>query len=442
MSNVVRKEMYVKSDVTNNNNKFWEITIFDNSECHMRWGRVGDDGQSQIKSFGSLSEAERFADGKIKEKTRDGRNGEIAYRKIDVVGGVTSSNRQASQPINNSNLSQIAAKQIKTNNPIVDDLVKYLTRVNAHQICSASGGKITFSDTTGLFSTPLGIVTQANIDQANKILDEIGDLVVTKDYLNKKMIPLTNNYLMLVPSDIGRKQLDVTQFWSDTSKLQYQKGILDGLQASYASAISLNKKSDSKIDIPEEKVFDLQLFLLDDSKMMKDIEYQYESSKKRMHVSYDYRIKSIYSVFIKEERERFEKRGKSVGNIMRLFHGSSSQNLLSIMRQGLIVPPASSPHVCGRMFSNGAYFATSSSKSLNYSLGVWGQKTADRVFMFLADVAMGKYYVPKGTYDGPFPKPGYNSVFAKANISGVQNDECIVYDISQCSLTYLLELAK
>jgi poly [ADP-ribose] polymerase len=60
--------------------------------------------------------------------------------------------------------------------------------------------------------------------------------------------------------------------------------------------------------------------------------------------------------------------------------------------------------------------------------------------MFLADVALGNAYVPK-SYAEPLPKPGYDSTFAQANVSGVRNNEMIVYQTSQVNLRYLVEFA-
>ena len=62
--------------------------------------------------------------------------------------------------------------------------------------------------------------------------------------------------------------------------------------------------------------------------------------------------------------------------------------------------------------------------------------------MFIADVAMGKIYTPTSSYDGPFPKNGYDSVFAKGGMSGVQNNEMIVYQTNQANLKYLVEFTN
>lgn len=443
MANLIREEKFIKSDIKNNNNKWWNIEVYDNGDVITRWGRVGETGQSKTFPKGSVNNANIFADSKIKKKL-SARNGEIPYTKALVISNSVASSSQI-QNIAESQLSKIATKEIKFNNKIVEDLIKYLTKVNVHQITTATGGKISYSDTTGLFSTPLGIVTQDAIDKANEYLNQIADLIVNKKY-DKNLISLTNSYLTLIPQDIGRHRLDINDFWKDDSKLKYQKGILDGLQTSYTNVITQSKsKDDNKVeeekDIP--KTFNLEMNLVEDGKIIDDLTKFYESTKKSQHSCYNYKVKCIYSVNIQEEFERFKKYGEKIGNIHRFFHGSSSSNLLSILKQGLIIPPASSPHVCGRAFSNGVYFAPCSSKSLNYSTGYWGQKTSDRVFMFIANVAMGKPYTPNGSsYSFKFPGNPYNSTWAKAGISGVINDECIVYNLSQCNLKYLLELSN
>ena len=60
--------------------------------------------------------------------------------------------------------------------------------------------------------------------------------------------------------------------------------------------------------------------------------------------------------------------------------------------------------------------------------------------MFLADVAMGKYHIA-GSGWGSYPKPGYDSTWAKGGQSGVINDEMIVYKLNQANLLYLVEFS-
>lgn len=434
MATLIREEKYIKSDVNNNNNKFWNIQVYDNGEVVTVFGRVGDSGQQNKKNFGSIHAAQDFADKKIKEKTRDGRNGEIAYRKLNIVGG-TESVKQQVQKVSSSNLENIAKKQIKFTNPNVASLISYLTKVNAHSITSATGGKITYNDTTGLFSTPLGVVTQDNIDQANNILVKIGDLVFNKNY-GESIKGLTNDYLMLIPQDIGRNRLDVSDFWRNLDKVQAQKQIVDSLQASLISAT--NKPSNKKtIDIPEEQVFDVQLDLVEDGKIIDHAVNYYRKSRKSMHSCSNYEVKTVYSVDIRTVREAFEKDGAKMSNIWELWHGSSASNLLSILKGGLIIPPKTSSNVTGRMFADGIYASNISTKALGYATGFWG-KNSDRAFMFLLDMAMGNYHVPSGPSSN-LPYKGSDSTFAKPGQSGIMNEEMIVYRTSQVNLKYLVE---
>jgi hypothetical protein len=59
--------------------------------------------------------------------------------------------------------------------------------------------------------------------------------------------------------------------------------------------------------------------------------------------------------------------------------------------------------------------------------------------MFLAEVAMGNYQVPRGPTSKK-PDKGYDSYYAKAGTSGVRNNEMIVFDTNQIKLKYILEI--
>ena len=127
---------------------------------------------------------------------------------------------------------------------------------------------------------------------------------------------------------------------------------------------------------------------------------------------------------------------------MDLFHGSTNYNLLSILLNGLIIPSQGSGiTITGRMFGNGIYGASSSTKSLNYSMGSWtGKKNKHpNAFLLRVKFAMGKVY--ESTQSGSSPR-GYDSVAAYAQKTGLQNDEFIVYGLDQCTITHLLELER
>ena len=118
-------------------------------------------------------------------------------------------------------------------------------------------------------------------------------------------------------------------------------------------------------------------------------------------------------------------------------------NLLSILKCGLVVPPANASHCTGRMWGNGVYAASSSTKALNYSTGFWGQSSTRRTFMFALDVALGKPYTPRrgSSWGYKLPK-GYHSTWAKARESGLRHDEFITPYTYQCNLTRLVEFSS
>jgi len=433
MATLVKEAKYILSNIGNNNNKFWYVELYDDASTITRNGRVGKGEAVHPKSHGSMYAAEKFFDTKCREKERKG------YQPLNVVGTQTGESVRV-QPV--SNLESIAKKQIKTNNSIVQKLIAYFTKVNAHNICSATGGQITFSNDTGLFSTPLGIVTQSNIDRANNLLISIGDKVATSDY-DYELERLTNEYMMLVPQDVGMRQVRVASFWHNLSAVQRQKSIVDSLQASLVQATQAPQDAQDDAQTDAEKVFDVQLDLVTDKAVISEINRLYKGSKNNAHACSHLQVKTVYAVQIATEQAAFESKGKVIGNVKRLWHGTRASNVLSILKQGLVIPPSSSAHCTGRMYGDGLYFSDQSTKSLNYSHGVtWGHGSADNnCFMFLADVAMGKSYKPTSGWGKRFPVAGYDSTFAKAGVSGVRNNEMIVYKTYQASLKFLVEFS-
>jgi predicted DNA-binding WGR domain protein len=232
--NIVKEARYTKSDVTNNNNKFWYIFLHDDATVLTKWGRIGKREQSKTKSFASQFSAESFFSKKCSEK-ESYRNGEIPYRKLDVVG----EGNEVAVP--QTKLEGVAVDQIITDSAETIELIKYLTKVNVHNILSNT--TMTYNAVSGLFSTPCGIVTQASIDKANALLDSISVKVGAGDF---NFSHLANDYLMLIPQDVGMK-LNMNSLFGSDHKLQKQKSILVSLQAS----LDMMAASQSQVDTDE-----------------------------------------------------------------------------------------------------------------------------------------------------------------------------------------------
>jgi len=421
MATIVSKRMLVLTSVEDNNNKFWEATLFDTNDVLCRWGRVGADGQS--KTFPGVGQ--KYIDSKIREKQKKG------YKEMQVVDAPCA----VTSKVDGSALKTVAKKQIKHNSPLVDQLIDFLVKVNRHDITTASGGRLTV-DSSGLIKTDLGVaVTQETLDRARKHLVLISTCINKKDIDSQIFIQNINEYLMCVPQKVGARRGWEKSFITSDSDIQRQAALIDSMESTLKTIASRPVVDDAG---HEEEVFNVELVLLDDKKQISRINDLYRATLQNRHASSHLRVANVYAVDIKTMRNAFENDGAKLSNIWELWHGTRAANLLSILKSGLVIPSANAAHVTGRMFGNGAYFSDQSTKSLNYSYGYWDGGSRDNIcYMFLADVGMGKYYIPSHSVQS-IPK-GYDSCFAKAGQSSVVNNEMIVYRISQCNLKWLVE---
>lgn len=426
MSALVRSEMLVKTNVDDNNNKFWKVEQFDNHTVQVTNGRVGSNGQLQpLKSFASEIQASRFLQSKMNSKLRDGYQ---LFKGIQTDAGKSSMSRMA--------LEMAASEQIRTKDlDVVSDLVKRLVKANVHSILSSTDLK--YDEDTGLFQTPLGIVTLESLSEARQLLTELGKSIEKGDFDSAPVKTNLASYLMLIPQKVGRK-LAVRDVLPDMEAIQKQNSLLDDLEASVGQVEELqkNKVEEKAVEVPQ--IFNCEINVLRDNKVLKWIDEFFASTASTRHASFGYKIKCVYEVTIDEMQKAYDSEGKKLGNVMRLWHGTRPGNILSILKSGLIIPRSNAPHVCGRMFGDGIYCSDQSTKSLNYATGWWAGAKETQCFMFLADVAMGKVHVPRGPSQN-LPAPGTDSTFAKANISSVMNNEMIVYKTNQATVRYLVE---
>ncbi len=437
MANVVEHRKFICVNFGgSNNNKYWEYTLYDDDTTVTAWGRVGKQSGTQPSTM-----AKTLA--KMRSKTNPNNAADKLYTEVKVAEGVTQSS-SSGKVVNSSSLKAIAHKQIDIKDPALKEMVDFLVKENIHQIVAQSQGAISYDTSTAQFSTPLGVILPDQVFDARDILDDIADFVVAQNYGSRKFDRLLENYLRLIPHDVGMKKITPELIFPDSQALQTENNLLDGLQVSFDDILAGVKpkkgKKKKKVDTP--KLFDVTLDIVRDKKILRQITKYFNDTKLNMHVTAGYRVKKVYAVQIGAMHSAYQKVGMPIGNVMELWHGTKCSNLLSILKVGLIIPRSSSGHVTGRMFGDGLYFSDQSTKALNYATNFWGRGgSTKRIFMFLADVAMGKSYVPSGWSSG-LPKSGYDSTFAKAGKSSVSNNEMIVYKCSQANLKYLIEFEE
>lgn len=422
-------------DPAENSNKVWIGIAYSDGGFETRFGRVRDEANlvSKQKQFQSQAEAEAELERKRREKLRKG------YKDTVVLDNDIQLTVQKGKQ---DKLLQIAADEIEgaAGDKVTNDLIKYLAEVNIHHITHSTN--IKYNAKSGAFSTPLGVLTPDAISAARDLLSELRRLDGLKRRQHKKRADCVREYFQLVPKDFGTKIPPADELIATEAQFQEEVAILDALESAISS-------DDPKT--PKQKLFECRLVKVphytDDGRAaflnLRDLYYKTRNTKHHPAVA-SLQMNRLYEVEIGEMKRRFDATATRLGNIRNdLWHGTRASNRLSILKHGLVIPPANAAHCTGRMFGNGIYTSLQSTKALNYATDFWNRSgtSGQRTFMFLCDVALGKVNKPR-TFSGTYPARGSNTTWVEPGQGGVLNHECIVYDTSQINLRYLVEFGQ
>lgn len=442
MSAVVLEKHLVNVESGTNANKFYQATLLADGSIQTRWGRVGAAGQSQVKQGGRSA-----FDSLIRAKSRKG------YTEVDVLAPSTTMKSGGE----NSRLRETAAASlIAAANPQLTDLVDRLVAANKHNLMEASGGLITV-DVSGQVTTPLGIISARSLADARRILTQMSSMSG-----GSQRTKLTEEYLRLVPQKVsvsaGRGWAGT---WLDTmTSVKTQAELLDALDASVSYADQTRRNAEDAASKAEGKApvqsdfFRYKVDLVDPgSDEYQSVIARYQDTVQDVHQWAKARkLKRVYRLEDTQRAPEIADAHERVRNVRRLWHGTGAANVLSIMQKGLFVPPTrgSGIHIAGRMFGDGIYLSRSASKSLGYSVGVWGGGRSGGTFMFLTETAMGNELRPSGPhYDQSLPRRArteknsrgraYDSINVNAGTGGVRNHEAVVWEADQVKLSWLVE---
>jgi len=407
-----------KTGELRNNCKYWNAKLYDDDQVHAEWGRVG----CSTPDSGDWPGGQSYLDKKVREKQKKGYSFQKTIGEAVVSASPTSD-------VKNSDLHAIAKAQIlTTSNPVLNRLIKRFVDANVHKITSST--QITYNTSTGLFTTPLGIVTMEGLTDARDLLAKIA-LRIRANKFDTATDKILCDYLRIIPQSLGMKRFTTQTVIPDDNAIQKQNDLIDSLESSYqAMTTAPAAKATNK---PQEQVFKVDLDVLKDAAERTRLERFFESSKKHQHGYDNVRVREIFKVTIHDMVNAFEHK---TAPLKEVFHGTSQANCLSILKSGLKVSPPSTAAIAGKMFSNGIYGAINSTKSLGYTFGRWGQGgVGDSGWLFICDFAMGRI---ETVYHACSPSHGYDSIWAKAGQS-LSNDELIVYRNGQCNIKYLLE---
>ena len=250
---------------------------------------------------------------------------------------------------------------------------------------------------------PISCVNKEVILKARGILSEIGDQVQADSEMCKqglgvdldkllevrnKIQELSSRYYELIPLAAYKDQIA-----PPLSNLQLLKAQYDGLSQlgdiEWASRILLGALYRQTDVHPVDYLFQAMNikieYILPESEEHKVLE-QYVKNTAESQVSWETHKLKVFKVEREGEKQAMSA-FKAVGNRRLLFHGSSLFNFVGILSQGLRIAPPEAP-ATGYMFGKGIYFADMFSKSHSYAAHrVSGSQ--ESTLMLLCEVALG-----------------------------------------------------
>lgn len=437
--------MLITVNASNNNNKFYHVTFDSGSNTiTTRYGRVGSAGVSSTQP-GTLQKFTSI----VNAKKRRG------YKETAVLSKVVENGSNDSQTLGKVAQHYLAAGN--SSDKALVSLVDRLVKINKHAIMERSGGQITVN-ANGVLQTPLGIVSRTSLQEASTLLDELENF----DPKKRDDLLKLERYLSLIPQKVSGRG------WADDffvkNPIPHQRDFIKSLTDSvswYEDEMKVaSKPKEDEADAIEayKNMFGFTIVSVDvDSEEFKGIVKRYEATKNSKHTASRLKVKRVYRLGVSdpELEERLKKAADTIGNVKTLWHGTRSENILSILRKGLIIPPVRGTSIVttGRLFGEGIYLSDQSTKSLNYSAGYWGGKRDNNCFMFLTEATMGWEFQPNRLGYSVFNSQTlrqahtgtdsngrrFNSISVKGGTCGVLNNEMIVWNPDQVRLTHLIE---
>lgn len=285
-------------------------------------------------------------------------------------------------------------------------------------------------------------VTQAMVDEAQKVIDKLMQREEVEDF---------NNTLLELFSVIPRKMGNVNDYLSRSKEdfariLKDEQDLLDVMRGQVVTHTVQDEPDTNDVEEKQETILEamgleFEETTEEDVRMIKSLLGDCRDKFYRA-----WRVKNI------KTQKRFDEfvNKEHISKTKLLWHGSRNENWWSIINTGLVLRPTNAV-ITGKMFGFGIYYAPKARKSLGYtslSGSYWARGNSNSAFMALMDVAYGKPYdvhsFDSKYYDFNYERlqktcPGANCLHAHAG-SMLRNDEIIVYKEDQCTIKYLVEL--
>ena len=380
-----------------NNNKYYDMKET-GSTLKVKYGRIGS--TEQHASY-PMSKWNSLYKSKIKKGYKDVTELRVVQESVDF------------QSITNDEISTIVA------------------RLQAFANKSVSNNYTVSSDT----------VTQAQVDEAQKLLDELMRLANLKKINFKKFDENLLDLFQVIP----RRMSDVKSYLVSNGRdpmkaIADEQATLDVMKGQVNVAMAKQQNTeDDQHTILDAMGLDIQVATPEDVKIIKK-----NLGDIRQH------FKTAYRVVNNKCQSRYDKHLAAANHKRtRLFwHGSRNENWWSILDSGLVLRPTNAV-ITGKMFGYGLYFADKAKKSFNYTSyrgSYWARGHSGTAFMCLYDVHLGnwlhtqrhEHWMYQLTEDRLRQRGNYDSLYAEGG-ADLRNNEYIVYNEAQCTPRYLVE---
>lgn len=379
-----------------NNNKYYQMKDNGNDTFTVEYGREG--AKPQTRTY-NLSNWDKKYDEKIKKGYKD-----ITHLK--QVSTTTSTNKY--KDIDDIDIGSL-----------IDKLMSKSKMQIAHN-----------------YTIEITHVTQQQIHEAQQHIDIISQSN-KQEFINKELIELFH----VLP----RKMKNVNDnLWDQQYPLSKivirEQDLLDVMETQVNMGSPNIILNDSDKDKTILDFLGVTVEHITDNKTIDTI-------KRMMESGYSHKLKRLFSIKDEVMDDKFRQHLTTTSNHQQklFWHGSRTENILSILHKSLMIRPSNAQKQ-GDAFGKGNYFASQYRKSENYTSirnSYWSSGNDDVAYIFLFNVHIGRQHIvtysdSSLSYD-KIQQYGCDSVWAKTG-GGLMNDEYIVYKSVQSTVRYLLEI--
>lgn len=375
--------MLNQTEVGSNKNKFYVIQLLhpigNDAQCSLytRWGRVGENGASQIK--GPWPSASAIGEFKKQFRSKSGVAWPQRFGMVAAKGKYTWLERVFEDEDNKAESSGSNSKEDEPvpESKLLPELQAFCNLIFSSKLIDAHLSSMNY-DANKL---PLGKLAKSTILNGFAALKKLAEVVEHPDGDMAKSLggfqtaceTLTSEYYSIIPHVFGRMRPTVIR---DQDLLKRELNLVDALGdmeiAHKLINTTINVDDDGKPLNPLDAHFrSLGLNSMDpvarDSSEFDTLTRYISDTHGQTH---HFRSAVLHAFRVERGAETSAWLAKGydklpAGDRMLLWHGSRTTNFAGILKQGLRIAPPEAP-VTGYMFGKGVYFADMMSKSAGY----------------------------------------------------------------------------